>query len=285
MRRHPKFDLWLHDDEELAASVGSPVIDRATVHQWPLSSVERVRFASGESRIYKVQAPPTVEPEFYQQARSPLLVRAQLLTHSGSPAALLLEDVRAPRLDHVQLPPDRALRIADEVIGQIRQIAGEPPVLCDVSTTALWQSTADGIANDLRSLADAGTSEHVTTAIAEQVGGHCGSSEVARALAAPTGLVHGDLLASNVLVPEDGLRVVDWQRPLRGPRDLDRVTLLESLSIDPAPHVPAGMVTLRRLLLIGWLAEQARRWFPPGANWFGREIARVAAQLGPPARG
>jgi hypothetical protein len=59
MIQPPFFDLHLHDDAELAALLGSPLVERTTLHKWPLSCVQRIRTADGRSRIYKVQAPPT----------------------------------------------------------------------------------------------------------------------------------------------------------------------------------------------------------------------------------
>ena len=40
------------------------------------SFFQRICCASGITQIYKVQAPPNVEPIFYQNARSPLIIGA-----------------------------------------------------------------------------------------------------------------------------------------------------------------------------------------------------------------
>ncbi len=75
MFHHPYFDLQIHDDAELAAIVGSKLVERITLHEWPL-----LRPTHPHRRRHphlRVQAPPTVEPLFYAQARSPLLVQAQ----------------------------------------------------------------------------------------------------------------------------------------------------------------------------------------------------------------
>jgi hypothetical protein len=53
MRQHLFFDLVLHDDDELSALLGSPVVDRRTLHEWPLSCVQRVTTAGGGTIIYK----------------------------------------------------------------------------------------------------------------------------------------------------------------------------------------------------------------------------------------
>jgi hypothetical protein len=47
MQQHPHFDLWLHDDAELANVLGSPLRERTTIHEWPLSCVQRIRTIHG----------------------------------------------------------------------------------------------------------------------------------------------------------------------------------------------------------------------------------------------
>jgi aminoglycoside phosphotransferase (APT) family kinase protein len=42
-----------------------------------------------------------------------------------------------------------------------------------------------------------------------------------------SGLVHGDLNPANVLVAGEGYRLIDWQRPLFAPRELDQAALFE----------------------------------------------------------
>src|SRR5215813_532074 len=104
MQRHPLFDVWLHDDAELGAFVGSPIVWRMTLHEWPLSCVQRFQTDDGQLYIYKAQAPPTVGPDFYQRARSSILVKAQAIPNPHGPSALLLENVDAPRLADLQIP-------------------------------------------------------------------------------------------------------------------------------------------------------------------------------------
>ena len=74
MQTHPVFaDILLHADDELAAALDSDIVERETIHVWPLSCVQRLLLGDGTRLIYKSQLPPTVEPEFYARAASPLL--------------------------------------------------------------------------------------------------------------------------------------------------------------------------------------------------------------------
>lgn len=279
MERHSYFDLWLHDDAELTSFIGSRVIQRDTLHQWPLSCVQRIRLASGANAIYKVQAPPTVEPAFYQRARSPLLVKTKLLPHDHGPDALLMEDVQATSLTHLPMDEKRRLDVVDDILAQIAQIAGELPALNDIRTPERWLEHGKAICADLQALVSEGRFQRVTPAMIERFVTLVHSPSVMNVIHGSIGFVHMDLQAENVLVLDHSYRVLDWQRPIWGPVALDRVTLMESVGLDPLNHGMAGALQLRTLLLIGWLAQAARHWFPPGTPTYDTEIARLIASI------
>jgi hypothetical protein len=258
MQRHPSSELWLHDDAELAAVLGSPITTRTTIHEWQLSCVQRVTCASGETHIYKAQAFPSVEPTFYERARSPLLVKSRILPVASGPAALLLEDVQAPRLCDLQLPPERAVAFVDQMLARIAQITGDLPALADIRTPSLWDACAKQIVTNVWALADAGTPEY-TAQFAQQVEQRSRSSELYETFDTEMGYVHEDLLGSNIVVLPDEYRVLDWQRPVWGPVALDRATLFESIGQDPRPHVLPGALLMRWVMRVGFFAAFALR--------------------------
>src|SRR5207247_10946534 len=80
MQTHPIFtNILMHSDDELAERLGVEIVEREMIHAWPLSCVQRLLLADGTKRIYKSQLPPTVEPEFYVSASTPLLPDHRLL--------------------------------------------------------------------------------------------------------------------------------------------------------------------------------------------------------------
>jgi hypothetical protein len=277
VHRHEHFDLWLDDDAELGALLGSPVVERTTLHEWPLSCVQRLRLADGRSLVYKVQGEPTVEPDFYARARSRLLVAAQRIERGAGPAALLLEDVAAPALSDGRLGEAAAVRAVEEVLAAIAGIGGDPPVYADIRGEAAWARFAATMVEDARAMAAAGGFEAAGGATVDAIARAAESPAVLAAVEEEAGYVNTDLKAAHVSVLADGHKVLDWQKPIRGPAALDRATLLRSLGVDPRDRVAPGVPTLQNLLLIAWFAACDRRWIGPG---YGAAIARLAGGLG-----
>ena len=157
MCRHPYFQLWLHDDEELSGFLGAEVVERVTLHDWPLSSVERLRLATGATFIYKTQSSPTVEPIFYNSARSPVLVSAKTLDIPGEPAALVLDAVEQSTTTFGRESESALLSFVDMVLLQISNIEGSLPATADLRSEEHWLTYADEMLSRLASLMDTGT--------------------------------------------------------------------------------------------------------------------------------
>ena len=281
MDPHPYFALQLHRNEELTPFLPSAVTARETLHEWPLSCVQRLHCADGQTFIYKVQSAPSVEAEFYRQARSSLLVTAQILPVDSGPAALLMEDVDAPRLGDVVFSTVDAVAHTEQILSQIAAIAGHLPALDDIRREDGWRARGEAILNDLHQLVKEGSFRQVTASMIDDVAAVTTAEDVQAALRSQTGYVHGDLRAENVLLTADGYRVLDWQRPLWGPVALDRLSLLSSLGVDPSGHVAVGVQRLHVLLQIGWLTQCAIRWFPPGVQHYDEQIAQLIGSLNP----
>jgi hypothetical protein len=276
--RHPYFDLYLHDDAELAAALGSAVVARETLSEWPLSCVQRIRTADGRGVIYKAQAEPTVEPQFYAAARSPILVAATALPNPHGPAALLLEEVNAPRLSDLPVAPADAPRVVEAVLAAIAGIEGDLPALADLRSPQGLRAYVESMLDDLAALAAEGAFRLVTAEMVDALGRNPVSP---RNRVSAGGYLHGDLRAENVFVRNrvSPQAIIDWQRPFYGPVDLDRATLLESLGADPLPIVGPEVMALLAVTRIAWLAACARRWFPPGVESYDAQIAALAVAL------
>jgi hypothetical protein len=274
------FNLTLHDDSELAALLGSPIAQRTTLHHWPLSHVQHVITADGTQWIYKSQTGPTVEAAFYAQAQSDLLVAARTLDHQADQLIMLFPYIDAPLAENLEPDLAQVLHWADTVLEQIAAIQGDVPVLLDVSRVAKWRARVGQLITTLRALVAAGTFTQVTAKVIQTLEAAALSAETLAAVEDQTGLVHGDLTGDNLFVlPDGGYRLIDWTRPLRGPTALDKATLLESLGVDPRPHVRPGILTLLTVLRVDWLAQCADRWFPAGRDTYDASIAQLIADL------
>jgi hypothetical protein len=287
MHRHLHFSLWMHDDDELASLAGGEIVERVTLHEWPLSCVQRLTLAGGRRLIYKTQYGPTVEPEVYARVRSDLLPWAETIyradghagRHPGKHAGMLIEYVNAPMLEDLAPSEEEAVRVGREVQARISAIEGERPHYFDIGDEARWMAYAEAMLDELSWLIEQGAFSIVTPEMVRDLARCARSRPVIDAVRARSGYVHRDLSADNVLMlPEGEYRVIDWQRPILGPVDLDLVDLLYSLGYDPLRHVEVGVAQVWLLLSIGWLTEAKARWFPEG-NSYDRQVADLALCL------
>jgi len=279
MYRHQHFDLWLHDDDELGPLVQSDVVERVTLHEWPLSCVQQLILAGGRKLIYKTQFGPTVESEFYASARSGLLPAAQTIYKSDGHVCMLIEFIKAPRVKDLNLPEEQVVRIGRAVLEQIAGITGELPYYLDVSDEGKWEALVNAMLTDLGELIDQGKFGLVDEATVRYLERWAFSRSVLSAIRTQPGYVHRDLGGDNLFVLPDGYRVIDWQRPILGPTDLDLAVLLESLGFDPLSYVGEGVVRILNLLHIHWLAQCAARWFPGGTAGYDEGIMELVSSM------
>ena len=281
MQPHPYFDLRLHSDQELRAIVGSAITARTTLHEWPLSCVQRLHLADGRTVIYKSQYGPTVEAAFYRHATSSLLISAQTLYEEDGHVALLFDEITAPRLCDLPCSTEQLVAIGQQLTRQISQVTVNFPVYLDLSTIAQWQQIMAATQVHLTQLVAAGRFVQTTADHLHALAAQAQDEAVVAALGGPSRLVHGDLTSDNVFALGDRWRVIDWQRPLIGPSALDLATLLHAAGVDPRPYVPVGILRLRALLQIQWLTVCAVQWFPPGCEVYDRMIAELISNFSP----
>lgn len=289
---HSHFDLRLHDDDELANLLGAAILTRESLHAWPLSSVEEIRLADERVYVYKAQRAPTVEPAFYaaMAAVAPeatvstqVLVGAETLWEEPPYACLLLEHVDAPRLDAVARQQHVGMAICALIHRAVGELPQAVPVYRDLGSPEQWSVFTDELVDLLRRSVVEEAFVQVQSRQIDALAAYLAAQPEFAAACTGTRLVHGDLTAENVFVTANGVRIVDWQRPLIGPPALDMATLLASVGIDPVPHVGATIVHMVRLLHIHWFAECALHWFPAGRKTYeAQTIALLNAVLHEP---
>jgi hypothetical protein len=276
--RHQYFDLCLHDDDELAGLVSDGLAERTTLHEWPLSCVQRVTTSDGRQHIYKAQSGPSVEPEFYACARSSLLVGARTVYSHGGYSCMLLDPAEGTIVRDQHLRETEITKIGRLVMAQIASIEGTLPAYLDVGSEERWVALVSELARSLRTMCSRGYLRHMTPGQVDALERSALGPSTLEAFR-DTRYAHGDLTATNLFVRPDGFHLIDWQFPKIAPRDLDLATLLESLDVDPLDHVDAGTVLAMWVLRIHWFAECATRWFPAGMASYDVQIARLASLI------
>lgn len=280
MTKHESFELWIYDDEELSALLGSGVTARHELQVWPLSRVERLTLADGRRLIYKVQAEPTAESEFYERMTSPLLAPVRSVLIEGMPPALFMNDLGDQKLSDQGIDPTLAHQVATEICYWIGDMKGEAPCYLSIASVDEWRALVDRVVLAVSSLVQSGGFKKVTAIDVQQIAEVGASQPVLALFEGPMGLLHGDLHANNVMVTDEGYRIIDWQRPLRGPLLLDRYVLLDSLGVPVRETMGDAWHQMRTILLIDWYSQAATRWFRPGVPYYDDFIVGLAASLG-----
>jgi hypothetical protein len=265
MHAHPVFaDLLLHSDDELALALQSAIVERETIHAWPLSCVQRLCLADGTRLIYKSQLPPTVEPTFYARAASPLLPGQRTLGELGRCVTMVLDWIEAPLLRDVAHSAAEFVDHGRRVVADIGAIAGDVPVYVDLGSPSAWSTLVEGVLADLRQLIEDGRFGLTDLGQVEGVRSWATDGTVVGCVTAGARLAHGDLTAEQVFVTAEGYRVVDWQRPVVAPPEVDLVALLVGAGLDPRPHVCATSVRVFWFLRLHWAVEAQAHLFPDG---------------------
>jgi len=279
MQRHPYFDLWLHSDAELEGLLGQPLAARATLHEWPLSCVQRIELADGATWVYKTQFHEGVEAAFYARVRSPLLPACRALGSFETTVCLLLEFIDAPLLAQTKPGEAEALAHAARLETAIAEIAGDPPLYMDLGSPERWSAFARDTGAKLERIVADGRFAALSPAALRALDGWVRSPEVLDAASRPA-LAHADLSASNVfLAPASplGYRVIDWQYPRRLAAGFDRACLFDSLGLDPARAAGPLVARILYYLRLAWFAECQLRLFPQGD--YAPACARLLAQI------
>jgi hypothetical protein len=279
MKRHPYFDLLMHNDRELASLLGDDICERSTLHEWPLSCVQRLTTCEGRNVIYKTQFGPTVEPDFYAKARSELLVSAETVYRSDGYVSMLIEYVPNPTLADLKPSAEQAMRIGHTVLQKIDEISGDLPVFLELTSADKWTALVEGTLQQITALVEQGGFSAIEPDQMRCVRHWAYSEATMTALRLRPGYIHGDLNASNLFVLPDGYRVIDWQRTKRGPTDLDLAALMESLGFDPYVHVDVSIVRMMYFLRINWFTQCTLRWFPEGRKNYEQSIANLASLI------
>jgi hypothetical protein len=278
MERHPYFDLWLHSDGELEPHLPAPVTGRVTLHEWPLSCVQRLELADGSRRIYKAQSNEGVEGAFYRAARSPLLPDCQDLGAYADTASLLLEYLPDPLLASLDLDEAGKLQAAQQAAAAVAALGTGLPVYTDLGGRTGWRQFAAAACARLAELTESGIFQLTPPGAPGALAQWARSADVLRAARRAPALAHADLRPENIFVTPDGFKIIDWQFPRLAPPGFDLATLLEGLGLDPFNHVDAAVVKITWFTRLAWFVDCKLRLFPEGED-YDQSVAALAVKI------
>lgn len=278
---HPVFPgIMMHSDYELAEILGVGIKRRNTIHEWPLSCVQRLCLDDGTKLIYKAQLQPTVEPLFYDCASSKLLPGHRVLGKLGNCDIMTIEWIDAPLLCMEAYSDIEFVEHGKRIVAQIGEIRGKLPVYLDIGSTETWSSVGQDMLEKLCKLVMNGQFKSVDLSEVECVRSWTTSAKVYEAITGNPRVVHGDLKADQVFVTIDGYRVIDWQRPVMAPPEIDLVSLLVGQHIDPCRFVDAAIAGIFWFLRLCWAVEAQFDLFPDKRwelfdKWASEAIAHI----------
>jgi Phosphotransferase enzyme family len=289
MERHPYFDLWLHDTPELEQHLGTEVVERTTIHDWPLSCVQLIHLSNGRRVIYKSQLRATsVEADFYTaingnrsvpsdfaHARLPGFELVGVLENS---IGMIFEYLDAPRLEDQQLAEAEIIEHGRGLLSELRCLPVNLPVYVDIGNQEKWSEYYEDTLFMLHALITAGKFTLTTHAAVQTLADWANSKPMLQVIHEPPAFTHGDLSGDNVFHTADGYKIIDWQRPVRGPAEMDLANFLFAMDVEPYPYLSRNVIELNWFLHLRWFVECKLRWFPVGES-YDQQVADLASLI------
>jgi hypothetical protein len=277
MRKHEDFEIWLHDNDELAAIHGANVISREPLQAWPLSVVERIAFSDNNSRIYKAFNNLPVETEFYRNVKSRYIPKAFYNHSDDNRHWLLLEDAGKHYPDN--LNREQTLSLAYQAREIINGFGSVDFCRYDLSERH-YDSFANVLIELLNNLRQNQKLKAVDGTVIARIEKMLYHPEVLRTIRGKCALLHGDLKCNNLLVRPDGeMAIIDWQNVLYGPEEIDIYHLMADQKMNPVPIAGIGPEILRSALAMKWLADCVDRWLPYWAGFYDGQIADTEKRI------
>ncbi len=230
----------------------SKIATRETIHDWPLLTVQKITTVDGTSLVYKVQHLPTVESQFYRSATSRLLPKYEYLGKVNDCEAMTFEFIQGKRLSECDVDEPNLIRMGRELQSEIRNIQGDLPVLVDIGDAQKWNSFAKSVLERLTGLIEQRLFPNMDISLVGELTEWANGSAIADIVNNESCFMHGDPNGDNIFVLPDGYKLIDWQRTLYAPRDVDMVGLLLERGFNPYPHVKREVVQIFCFLRIDW---------------------------------
>ena len=262
--------IQVHKDEELAHWIGQEIVTRHKLHHWPLLYVERVDLQNGDSLIYKAQcAAASKELAFLTGHSAPFLLKPIKTGHHQGTDIIVMPFSPLPNMGSLNLSDSE---LNEFLIGIQQMISplGDADVFYDFSTSRHFIALVEKVCEHLTAGGqDLDSAQHILDWVHKNSARLYAKDSV--------GLLHGDLSDANILVEGRSPRwILDWQRPMLGPRTLERAMMFHLSDRDDLKWFENYGVMARIMVWI-WYATVYEHWM----DWdtTRQHISRLMADL------
>jgi hypothetical protein len=262
MECHPYFDLWLHSTGELSALLSATVIERHTLHEWPLSCVQRITLDDGKKLIYKIQGREGIEPDFYARVESPLLPAYRTLDRLNNSVIMLFEFIDAPALRDLHLSEAEILCHGRALVEAVQGMPGSAPLYADLGSLDRWQRFVDETLAKLSILIAVEKFRVIRPEAVTRLATWAATHPVRAAFQGKITLTHADLSGGNVFLTPTGYKIIDWQFPRRLPDGYDLAVYLDFMGLDPYSYVDPAVVNIAWFIRVAWYVHSQADLFP-----------------------
>lgn len=178
--------------------------------------------------------------------------------------AIIFDFIDGKKLADCALPEADIVRIGRQLQHEIQALGPDLPVYIDIGSAEKWRAFTQATLTRLSQLIQDGIFSHTEMSLVQILREWAEDPHLVRLIAQESTFIHGDLKGDNIFLTADGYRLIDWQRPLYAPPDVDLVTLLLGTGFDPGTHVSRAVIEIFYFLQIDWFTRCKATLFPQG---------------------
>jgi thiamine kinase-like enzyme len=278
IERHSHFDLWTHKTHALEIILGQTIINRETIHDWPLSSVQLITLKTNKKLIYKTQSLATIEPKFYKNAKSPLLPDFKYLDKIENCDIMVFEYLDGVRVSDKNLSEEEVISLGKQIQKEISEIEGELPVYTDIRNVEYWKQFVQVTLQLLSNLITNDVFTQISISEIEFLNAWANQPNILECIEGTSCFTHGDPNGDNIFITPNGLKVIDWQRPRFAPQDIDLAALLNGKGFNMYKYVSIEVAQILWFLRINWFTVCKTDLFRNGKS-YEKQISKALVSL------
>ena len=281
MKKHIYFDLQLLENNEIANILSSEVIERETLHEWPLSCVEKITTTDQRQWVLKSNHEPcNLEGQFYQAVQHPNIIAPVLIQDKHPYQSIIYpyQDEVIPFSSVNLNKPKDALESFAELHKPIEEFAKPGlPAYLKMDDSEFLEKTLSQLIFKLTLLAKGDVFKNISLRHIKRLTDILDSPIVEEIALDQTGYMHGDFSGDNILASGTSYEwfILDWQRPFYGSILIDQYYFLKSYRLEPdLPTLLMG--TIHEMI---WFTDCAIKWFPDGKGGYEGNIHQLLKTL------